>query len=335
MTSMRNKLASGWSRAKQMTGEKFGKAEKTEFDESFHELSGHVDVMKAQTEKLIKATNVYLQPNPNRRLEASVYARLKRAPKAHVNELENLGNAFLESAEAYEGEDFGKVLARTGEVEISIGARFTDMSNSLNHRFIGPLKKFVAEDIKQAVMERKALNSTRVDLDVAKTKLKKTSVEQQQAAEATLMEKQGLFDQKYESVKDTLESTKHRHMEHSGVVLAMLKAQHDYFQQCTTELQSLITELEGDLSVQEAVDTTTHDAKPLHEEMQNESAAKSFQVRALVNRNASNASEVTLTADEYVNVYPDDTSVPDGWVMVERDGLKGRVPRECLDIGYH
>eukprot|EP00055_Hartaetosiga_balthica_P011586 m.53121 g.53121 ORF g.53121 m.53121 type:complete len:336 (-) comp7653_c2_seq1:554-1561(-) len=335
MTSMRNKLASGWSRAKQVTGEKFGKAEKTEYDETFQELSGHVDVMKSQTEKLMKATNVYLEPNPNRRMEASVYARLKRAPKAHVNELENLGNAFLEMSESYEDEDFGTILSRTGEVEVAIGARFNDLSRGLEHKFIGPLRKFVTADIKHATNEKKALNTTRLDLDVAKAKLKKSTLEQQQANEATLMEKQGVFDQKFESVKQTLERTKQRHMEHSGVVLAMLKAQLDYFQQCSAELEALVSELEDNYHVQEAVSTDVHNAMPLHHEIMNESVAKSFQVRALMNRNAADTSEVTLIADEYVTVYPDDTTVPDGWVMVERDGLKGKVPQECLDMGYH
>lgn len=51
-----------------------------------------------------------------------------------------------------------------------------------------------------------------------------------------------------------------------------------------------------------------------------------------MNRTADNDDELTITADEILVVFPDSSSLPDGWVLAESDGGKGRVPEDCIEI---
>ena len=54
--------------------------------------------------------------------------------------------------------------------------------------------------------------------------------------------------------------------------------------------------------------------------------------KAVANRNAETDDELTITADEVLLVFPDDSSAPEGWIVAERAGKRGRVPKDCLEF---
>ena len=56
-----------FSRAKQFTEERLGKAERTENDPAFENLSKKTDKVKGYTEKLVKNTEAVLVPNPGKK----------------------------------------------------------------------------------------------------------------------------------------------------------------------------------------------------------------------------------------------------------------------------
>lgn len=60
-----------FSRAKQFTEERLGKAERTENDPSFENLAKKTDKVKGYTEKLVKNTEAVLVPNPGKSLSAA------------------------------------------------------------------------------------------------------------------------------------------------------------------------------------------------------------------------------------------------------------------------
>ncbi|EGD74189.1 hypothetical protein PTSG_06199 [Salpingoeca rosetta] len=331
-----DKIASRFARAKQYTGEKFGRAEKTEYDEDFTALANKTDAMKTQTEKMLKATSAYLQPNPSRRFEASVYARLKRPSRAHINELEALGNSFLEAADAV-GTDtqYGAALQRAGEAEVSVGARFTELTRDVQSQFVEPLKQFVQSDLKRAAAERRALNSLRLDLDAAKSRVKKASPEKQQQAEAELMTKQTVFDDKYESVKLILENTDKKNEEHASRLLSLIKSQQRYFEEAAKELADLASAFEQDMGIAQATPPSTSadpNMAPLDDTSLDSEPPVGMTAKALANRNAESEEELTITADEVLLVFPNDASVPEDWIMAERGGKRGRVPKDCLEL---
>eukprot|EP01147_Barroeca_monosierra_P011272 gene11272-7836_t len=378
-----DRIASRFARAKQYTGEKLGRAEKTAYDEEFETFSNKTDSMKAQSEKILKSMSAYLEPNPNRRFEASVYARLKRTPREHVNEIEALGNSFLEAADAFghdtnydahisglfsfklvlgvvEGGEavaftlatprrtklylirtsevfFGMALHKAGETEVSVGARFSELTRSVQGAFMNPIKNFIQKDLKKVAAERKVLNTLRLDLDATKAKLKKTSPEKQQQVEVELMSKQTAFDDKYESVKLLLENVDRRHEETAGNLLALITAQQTYFETAAKELSDLVNYLKTDLTIKEPelpAISPNPNMTPLSADTVEPAPVEVATVRAkaLVNRTADNDDELTITADEILVVFPDSSSLPDGWVLAESDGGKGRVPEDCIEI---
>lgn len=65
-----------YSRAKQFTEEKLGKAERTDLDPHFEDLGRKTDKVKTYTEKLVKDTEAVLVPNPAVRVETFMFENI-------------------------------------------------------------------------------------------------------------------------------------------------------------------------------------------------------------------------------------------------------------------
>ncbi|KAL8222249.1 UNVERIFIED_CONTAM: hypothetical protein K2H54_075202 [Gekko kuhli] len=76
-------------RAFQFTEEKCGQAEKTEFDAHWENLS-KTECTKHWTEKIMRQTEVLLQPNAKARIEEFVYEKLDRKAPSRMNNPELL-----------------------------------------------------------------------------------------------------------------------------------------------------------------------------------------------------------------------------------------------------
>uniref|UniRef100_A0ABI8AJA8 BAR domain-containing protein n=1 Tax=Felis catus TaxID=9685 RepID=A0ABI8AJA8_FELCA len=99
-----------FTRAVQFTEEKFGQAEKTELDAHFENLLARADSTKNWTEKILRQTEVLLQPNPSARVEEFLYEKLDRKVPSRVTNGELLAQYMAEAASElgpttpYEGE---------------------------------------------------------------------------------------------------------------------------------------------------------------------------------------------------------------------------------------
>ncbi|EDQ83997.1 uncharacterized protein MONBRDRAFT_30686, partial [Monosiga brevicollis MX1] len=134
-----------------MTTEKLGRSDKTTFEADLEQLMQQIDVMKSQTEKMIKATNTWLEPNPNRRLEASLAKRFSRGSTQRATELEALGLTCLEAAEAFGAHShYAQALAAMGRVDTELGERWHHLTAVVNERFQTPMRTFISSDIKNA-----------------------------------------------------------------------------------------------------------------------------------------------------------------------------------------
>uniref|UniRef100_A0A672LHN5 Endophilin-B1 n=1 Tax=Sinocyclocheilus grahami TaxID=75366 RepID=A0A672LHN5_SINGR len=172
------------SRAVQFTEEKFGQAEKTELDAHLDTLLSWAESTKHWTEKIMKQTEVLLQPNPNVRVEEFLYEMLDKKVPMRANNHELLGECMIDSGHEFgPGTAYGNALIKCGETEKLLGSAEKELIQSSAINFLTPFRNFIEGDFKTILKERKLLQNKRLDLDAAKNRLKKARVADARSAE--------------------------------------------------------------------------------------------------------------------------------------------------------
>ncbi|XP_072366539.1 endophilin-B1-like isoform X4 [Scyliorhinus torazame] len=253
------KLAAGagtfLSRAVQFTEEKLGQAEKTELDAHLENLLSKAENTKLWTEKIMKQTEVLLQPNPNARIEEFVYEKLDRKAPPRLNNCEQLGQYMLEAGNEFgPGTAYGSALIKCGETENRIGAAERELIHSSEVNFLAPLRNFLEGDYRTISKERKLLQNKRLDLDAAKARLKKAKVSEARSAQLNASEAEGdnfmlwaeevtkaeqemritqsEFDRQAEITRLLLEGISSTHAHHLRCLHDYVDAQLTYYAQC-------------------------------------------------------------------------------------------------------
>ncbi|XP_069497830.1 endophilin-B1 isoform X2 [Ambystoma mexicanum] len=252
------KLAAGagtlLSRAVQFTEEKLGQAEKTELDAHLENLLSKADCTKQWTEKIMKQTEVLLQPNPNARIEEFVYEKLDRKAPSRLNNPEQLSQYMIDAGNEFgPGTAYGNALIKCGETQKRIGTADRELIQTAATNFLTPLRNFIEGDYKTISRERKLLQIKRLDLDAAKTRLKKARVAEARAAltvpqpegdnimmwkeEVTKCEQelritQSEFDRQAEITRLLLEGISSTHAHHLRCLNDFVEAQMTYYAQC-------------------------------------------------------------------------------------------------------
>ncbi|KAA0719071.1 Endophilin-B1 SH3 domain-containing GRB2-like protein B1 [Triplophysa tibetana] len=172
------------SRAVQFTEEKLGQAERTELDAHLETLLIRAESTKHHTEKIMKQTEVVLQPNPNVRMEEFLYEMLDKKIPTRANNHELLGECMIDSGHEFgPGTAYGSALIKCGETEKLLGSAEKELIQSSAINFLTPLRNFIEGDYKTLLRERKLLQNKRLDLDAAKNRLKKARVADARSAE--------------------------------------------------------------------------------------------------------------------------------------------------------
>nr|XP_023484857.1 endophilin-B2 isoform X3 [Equus caballus] len=171
-----------FTRAVQFTEEKFGQAEKTELDANFENLLARADSTKNWTEKILRQTEVLLQPNPSARVEEFLYEKLDRKVPSRVTNGELLAQYMAEAAsELGPTTPYGKTLVKVAEAEKRLGAAERDFIHTASINFLTPLRNFLEGDWKTISKERRLLQNRRLDLDACKARLKKAKAAEAKA----------------------------------------------------------------------------------------------------------------------------------------------------------
>ncbi|XP_019493439.1 PREDICTED: endophilin-B2 isoform X1 [Hipposideros armiger] len=171
-----------FTRAVQFTEEKFGQAEKTELDAHFENLLARADSTKNWTEKILRQTEVLLQPNPSARVEEFLYEKLDRKVPSRVTNGELLAQYMSEAAsELGPTTPYGKTLIKVAEAEKRLGAAERDFIHTASINFLTPLRNFLEGDWKTISKERRLLQNRRLDLDACKARLKKAKAAEAKA----------------------------------------------------------------------------------------------------------------------------------------------------------
>ncbi|KAM4873083.1 endophilin-B1 isoform 10-T14 [Thomomys bottae] len=242
------------SRAVQFTEEKLGQAEKTELDAHLENLLSKAECTKIWTEKIMKQTEVLLQPNPNARIEEFVYEKLDRKAPSRVNNPELLGQYMIDAGTEFgPGTAYGNALIKCGETQKRIGTADRELIQTSALNFLTPLRNFIEGDYKTIAKERKLLQNKRLDLDAAKTRLKKAKTAETKssqlnsarlegdnmiwAEEVTKAEQevritQSEFDRQAEITRLLLEGISSTHAHHLRCLNDFVEAQMTYYAQC-------------------------------------------------------------------------------------------------------
>ncbi|XP_070448258.1 endophilin-B1 isoform X4 [Equus przewalskii] len=243
------------SRAVQFTEEKLGQAEKTELDAHLENLLSKAECTKIWTEKIMKQTEVLLQPNPNARIEEFVYEKLDRKAPSRINNPELLGQYMIDAGTEFgPGTAYGNALIKCGETQKRIGTADRELIQTSALNFLTPLRNFIEGDYKTISKERKLLQNKRLDLDAAKTRLKKAKAAETRASqlnsarlegdnimiwaeEVTKSEQelritQSEFDRQAEITRLLLEGISSTHAHHLRCLNDFVEAQMTYYAQC-------------------------------------------------------------------------------------------------------
>ncbi|NP_001085431.1 SH3 domain GRB2 like, endophilin B1 S homeolog [Xenopus laevis] len=341
------------SRAVQFTEEKFGQAEKTELDAHLENLLAKAECTKVWTEKIMKQTEVLLQPNPNARIEEFVYEKLDRKAPSRLNSEEQLAQYMSDAGNEFgPGTAYGNALIKCGETQKRIGVAHRELIQTAAINFLTPLRNFIEGDYKTMTKEKKLLQNKRLDLDAAKTRLKKARVtEARAAAEQELRITQSEFDRQAEITRLLLEGISSTHAHHLRCLNDFVEAQMTYFAQSYQYMLDLQKQLGSFPStfVSNNNQSTPMQSVPVPSVSASAQApsAKSSLVtsgftelkasngsrkaRVLYDYDAANSSELSLLADEVITVY----SMPgmdSDWLMGERGHQKGKVPITYLEL---
>ncbi|MCJ8750312.1 hypothetical protein PDJAM_G00261580 [Pangasius djambal] len=124
-------------------------------------------------------------------MEEFLYEKLDRKIPTRVNNHELLGECMIDAGHEFGpgtayGENHsheprkthasGSALIKCGEVEKQLGGSERELIQSAAINFLTPFRNFIDGDYKTISKERKLLQVKRLDLDAAKTRLKKARV---------------------------------------------------------------------------------------------------------------------------------------------------------------
>ncbi|XP_004593558.2 endophilin-B2 isoform X2 [Ochotona princeps] len=263
-----------FTRAVQFTEEKFGQAEKTELDAHFENLLARADSTKGWTEKILRQTEVLLQPNPSARVEEFLYEKLDRKVPSRVTNGELLAQYMAEAAgELGPTTPYGKTLLKVSEAEKRLGAAERDFIHTASLSFLTPLRNFLEGDWRAISKERRLLQNRRLDLDACKARLKKAKAAEAKAttvpdfqetrprnyilsasasalwndevdkAEQELRVAQTEFDRQAEVTRLLLEGISSTHANHLRCLHEFVKSQTTYYAQCYRHMLDLQKQL--------------------------------------------------------------------------------------------
>uniref|UniRef100_A0A672GMQ4 SH3-domain GRB2-like endophilin B2b n=1 Tax=Salarias fasciatus TaxID=181472 RepID=A0A672GMQ4_SALFA len=346
-----------FTRAVQFTEEKLGQAEKTELDPHLDNLISRGDSTKNWTEKILRQTEVLLQPNPSARIEEFIYDKLDKKLPSRTTNAELLGQHMLEAAADFGPETpYGSTLITVGEYQKRLGSAEREFLQTSAANFLCPLRNFLEGDWRTISKERRILENRRLDLDICKARLKKAKQAEAKAAllseevdkaEHELRVAQTEFDRQAEVTRLLLEGISSTHLNHLRCLQDFAEAQATYYAQCHHYMQDLQRELSRSANAVGAPHSSSAAAvgppaataaaapgqKPgtLSMEQVQLPVTGARKAKVLYDYDAHDGSELSLLADELITVYTVPGLDPD-WLVGERGNDKGKVPVTYLEL---
>ncbi|XP_071457141.1 endophilin-B2 isoform X4 [Marmota flaviventris] len=340
-----------FTRAVQFTEEKFGQAEKTELDAHFENLLARADSTKNWTERILRQTEVLLQPNPRKTL-LMVSEAEKRLGAAERDFIHTASISFLTPLRNFLEGDW-KTISKERRL---LQNRRLDL-DACKAR----LKKAKAAEAKAStVPDFQETRPRNYILSASASALWNDEVDK---AEQELRVAQTEFDRQAEVTRLLLEGISSTHVNHLRCLHEFIKSQTTYYAQCyrhMLDLQKQLGSAQGAIFPGTFVGTTEPASPPLSStspttaaatmplvptvaslappgeaalclEEVAPSASGTRKARVLYDYEAADSSELALLADELITVYSLPGMDPD-WLIGERGNKKGKVPVTYLEL---
>uniref|UniRef100_A0A672GP95 SH3-domain GRB2-like endophilin B2b n=1 Tax=Salarias fasciatus TaxID=181472 RepID=A0A672GP95_SALFA len=359
-----------FTRAVQFTEEKLGQAEKTELDPHLDNLISRGDSTKNWTEKILRQTEVLLQPNPSARIEEFIYDKLDKKLPSRTTNAELLGQHMLEAAADFGPETpYGSTLITVGEYQKRLGSAEREFLQTSAANFLCPLRNFLEGDwrtisyknltffsrllLLAAACPRVHLKAapdfqeTRPRNYVLSASASALLSEEVDKAEHELRVAQTEFDRQAEVTRLLLEGISSTHLNHLRCLQDFAEAQATYYAQCHHYMQDLQRELSRSANAVGAPHSSSAAAvgppaataaaapgqKPgtLSMEQVQLPVTGARKAKVLYDYDAHDGSELSLLADELITVYTVPGLDPD-WLVGERGNDKGKVPVTYLEL---
>ncbi|ORY03015.1 BAR-domain-containing protein [Basidiobolus meristosporus CBS 931.73] len=188
---------------KQWTGEKLGKANKTECSDEFQRLELETDAKKDNLEKLYLSSEMYLKTLEKRKKGAD--------DKNKVSPVVSLAHAMVSHGQLLPRDSpYGQAMIKVGEAQEQIGFAQMDLAMQFRQSYFGGLERTL-DEMKELQQSRKKLESRRLDYNaklnsVQKSKKEKPELEEQmRAAEMKFNETMEDAYQRMANISDTEE----------------------------------------------------------------------------------------------------------------------------------
>ncbi|XP_016999552.2 endophilin-B1 isoform X2 [Drosophila takahashii] len=348
------------SRVVQLTEEKLGTTERTEYDLHFQNLAERADVTKTWTEKIVRDTESVLIPNPQNRVEDFIFEKIEKSKPKRLSNLEHLALDMIEAGGDF-GQDlpYGQALIKAGQAEQKLGQCEHDFIATSGICFTQPLRKFLDGEMKTIGKERGILETKRLDLDACKNRVKKArSMLGQQSAERDLRVAQAEFDRQSEITKLLLDGISTSQASHLRHLHAFVQTQVRYYKQCGDVMEQLQRELANlggptpyiPLDVNEASasksnpssgaaargpgnNNAANSVAPGHKPNQpmNVSTDQMQRARVLCSYDAKDHTELNLSANEVIFVT-ECSPVNEDYMYGKQGLMKGLVPRAFVEM---
>ncbi|XP_032596963.1 endophilin-B1 isoform X2 [Drosophila grimshawi] len=360
MKNLVKEAGSTISRVVQLTEEKLGTTERTEYDIHFQNLAERADLTKSWTEKLVRDTETVLIPNPQNRVEDYIFEKIEKSKPKRISNLEHLALDMIEAGGDF-GQDmpYGQALIKVGQAEQKLGQCEHDFIATSGICFTQPLRKFLDGEMKTISKERGLLETKRLDLDACKNRLKKArSMLGQQAAERDLRVAQAEFDRQSEITKLLLDGISTSQASHLRHLHAFIQTQVRYYKQCGDVMDQLQRELANlggptpytPLDLYDAVKSSssagarhagnTNNSNSssgighkVNQSMQsmNVSTDQMQRARVLCSYDAKDHTELNLSANEVIFVT-ECSPVNEDYMYGKQGLMKGLVPRAFVEM---
>ncbi|KRG05289.1 endophilin-B1 isoform X2 [Drosophila mojavensis] len=355
MKSLVKEAGSTISRVVQLTEEKLGTTERTEYDIHFQNLAERADVTKSWTEKIVRDTESVLIPNPQNRVEDYIFEKIEKTKPKRLSNLEHLALDMIEAGGDF-GQDlpYGQALIKVGQAEQKLGQCEHDFIATSGICFTQPLRKFLEGEMKTISKERGLLETKRLDLDACKNRVKKArSMLGQQSAERDLRVAQAEFDRQAEITKLLLDGISTSQASHLRHLHAFVQTQVRYYKQCgdvMDQLQRELANLGGPTPYTpiDLLDATKSSAaggmgvgarnpgnnsqQKANQSMQlNVSTDQMQRARVLCSYDAKDHTELNLSANEVIFVT-ECSPVNEDYMYGKQGLMKGLVPRAFVEM---
>lgn len=149
-------------------------SDKTELDSNFEALIERQEATKNLTEKLVKDMESVLVPNTGNRVEDFIFEKIEKKKPQRLSYIEFLGLDMIEAGGNF-GSDgaYGSALVKTGQAEQKLGQCERDFIANTGMCYIQPLRKFLDGEMRTITKEKGVLEAKRLDLDAAKSRVRK------------------------------------------------------------------------------------------------------------------------------------------------------------------